>query len=237
MKKILLSVLTITIMLALVACSNTNPADNSSHNSSEPPLTSNDESNTKTSDTKTSDPSTPGEEITRPPASAELSKEWSSFEFELQGKLYTLPISYSELAADGWAVKHDEELDETLGADEYIAGYITLAYNNEENTDIGVQFANMGDKELSLKECYVSGIQLFENPLSENTVCYFPGGFTLGSTMDDVEALYGQTGKGLETSTTVELKYQKQNYDDVMLTFVKETGKLEKMRMTNAYLP
>ena len=36
--------------------------------------------------------------------------DWTSFEFALNNKVYTWPITYSELTADGYVIKYDEDV-------------------------------------------------------------------------------------------------------------------------------
>lgn len=245
-KRTFLAVIVATMML-LSACDTEAPTDHSGNNSATPSESFGNSGNNsitssasnKEGEGAATDSITPEaiEEPTRPLVSADLSSEWSSFQFELEGKLYTLPFSYSELEANGWIAQDNQELDETLESGKYVINYTTLVYSNKENTEIYVQFANLDEKDMPLRECYVSGIQFAQYSWSENTVLYFPGGFTLGSTKQDVEKLYGEPSNTQESSTTIEWKYETKNYNDVIFTFTKETGKIEKMRMSNAYLP
>lgn len=231
-KKTLLAVMIATILL-LSACGTKTTSDSYGSNSTAPP-TSNSEDNTATTDSATF---APAEETTRPKASADLSSEWSSYQFELEGKLYTLPFRYSELEANGWSTLDTKELDETLEAGKYTVTSTTIVNNNKENCEISIQFSNLDDNDMPLKDCYVSGISLFDSSWSKNTVLYFPGGLTIGSTKEEVNALYGESGDVNETSATIVWKYQTENYTDVIFNFIKETGKIESMKMYNPYLP
>jgi len=177
------------------------------------------------------------EEIARPSANANLSAEWLSFQFELEGQIYTLPVLYSELEANGWVAQNEKDLDDILEVGQYTVSYTTLINGSEENTEISVQFANLSDGALTMRECYVSGIQFYATSWNENTTLYFPGGFALGNTLEEVKTLYGEPETTQEYSTTTEWKYSTENYNNVILTFTNDTGVIEKMRMSNAYLP
>jgi hypothetical protein len=228
MRKILILALAFVFALSTAACGN------NSGNSSEPPPDSVSDDGDEQTDSRSSGTI---HQIARPPVSAELSTEWSSFQFELEGKIYTLPILYSELEADGWTTANSGDLDETLEAGNYIVGNTTLVNSNKENSEVSVQFANLGDADATLKECYVSGVQFAEYSWNKATYIYFPGGFTIGSAKDEVQASYGEPSEIQEYSSTIEWKYQTQIYDGVTFTFTKETGAIEQMRMTNLYLP
>lgn len=225
--------LILVLSLSLVACGDNSAPSDSGNNSTTEPLTSDNDDVTTTVEAVTSGTV---EEISRPPASAELSAEWNSYQFELEGKIYTLPLRYSELEANGWTAQNAKNMEETLESGKYILNYITLSYGGKENTEIGVQFVNLDDEDRTLAECYVGGIQLAENSWNKNTVLYFPGGFTIGSTKEEVEALYGEPNATQDRSTTIEWTYETQNYATLTFTFTKETGKIEKMRMSNLYL-
>jgi len=233
MKKIGLLAPALILALSLTSCGSKTNNDLPDNNSTEPPV-ANDSGETTPTDSEKSEAAG---EITRPPASAELSAEWNTFQFELEGEIFTLPIRYSELEAKGWVAENDKDMDNTLEAGNYILNYTTIVNNNKENSEISVQFANLSDKDLPLRECYVSGIQLFEYSTSKDTVLYFPGGFTMGSEKAEIEALYGEPSETQEFSNTVEWTYKDQIYASVILTFTKETGEIEKMRMSNIYLP
>jgi hypothetical protein len=246
MKKIVLVALVFLLVFSLAACGDnavpdTSAPDTSGNNSPTPPATNNGGAAAPTDSEAPEAPETPEtpemvEETARPPASAELSAEWSSFQFELEGKIYTLPIRYSELEANGWVAENAQDMDEILEAGKYILNYQTMVYSDKENSEIAVQFANLGDEDVPLSECHVSGIQFSEYSWNKDTVLYFPGGFTIGSTQEEVEALYGEPSETQELSSTVEWKYKTQIYDDVIFTFTKESGKIEKMRISNIYL-
>jgi hypothetical protein len=177
------------------------------------------------------------EEIDLPPASAELSSQWNSFQFELEGAIYTLPMRWTELEANGWAAGNSRDMDEILEPGKYILNYMTMVYSNKENSEIYVQFANLGDEDMPLGDCYVSGIQFAGYSWNKNTSIYFPGGLTVGSTRAEVEALYGQPSETQGASSALEWKYQTQIYEDVIINFNSDTEKIEKMRMSNIYLP
>jgi len=245
MKKIVLLALALILALSFAACGGNTGSDNSEDNVTSSSVVDDGDDATPT-DTEPAETLEGSEgskgseatgETTRPPASAELSPEWDSFQFDLEGVIYTLPIRYSELEANGWVAQNEQDLEETLEPDQYIAGYITLVNSNKENSEISAQFANLDDEDMLLHECYVSGIQFAEYSWSEDTVLYFPGGFTIGSTMEEVEALYGEPSETSELSATVDWKYQTEIYDGITITFTKETGEIEKLRMTNLYLP
>lgn len=175
--------------------------------------------------------------LVRPPASAELSGEWNSYQFELQGKIYTLPILYSQLEADGWSLHNKEDREETLKSNQYILSYLTLIHGEDEDTETGAQFSNFSKETLTLPDCYVTSISIGNYSWNENAVLYFPGGISIGSTQAEVEALYGKSAEITESSATTDWTYRTDNYGYIIFTFTNETGTIERMRMSNNLVP
>ena len=260
MKKVLTMVLALVMVFSLLTGCGSNSAvdtessstsDSGSENAAEPAdsnddSTEADEFNDDTdsaaaeSDVNTdseADEAEVSEETPKPPASADLSSEWSSYQFQLEDKIYTLPIRYSDLEADGWSIKYEGNKEESIKAGSYILNYITLTCSNKENAEIEVQFANLDDKDMQITDCYVASVQYWEHSSNKDTVIYFPGGLTLGSTKEEVAALYGEPNEINSFSNTDKWKYEIQNYDDVTLTINKDTGIIEQIEMANMYLP
>lgn len=252
MKKQTVLILAVAVLLSLTACSGNNSSATSTtkETASTEPTTSTDstdstdpttsttptdstDSTDSTDPTTSTDPATPEEtEVTIPLASSDLSTEWSSYQFELNGKIYSLPVSYSEFVANGWAPKSDKQLADTLEPDQYRLSYITL-YNGEN--EISVEFANLDKETLPLSKCYVSGIMF--TSLHKGNTPIFPGNIAIGSPMDTVKTLYGEPPENKERSYSIEWMYQEQIYDHVKITFDPTTKIVTDLSMANLYLP
>lgn len=239
MKKRMALVLATALLLALTACGGESPSSSEANESttssavtsSTPEATS---SAPEATSSEAETASTPeASEAERPVASTDLSTEWDSFQFELNGALYTFPATYAEFEANGWGPGKGVDLGDTLTRNQYTVSFVTLLHGDNEVT---VQFSNLGDEEAAMRDCHVTAVQLSDLH-SGNTTLIFPGNIALGSTQDDVQSQYGEPKEKKESSATTDWKYQTEIYDDVILTFDNETNKITKLRMSNMYLP
>lgn len=171
------------------------------------------------------------EEVILPVASPDLSSDWSSYQYELNGVIYTLPTPYAELEANGWTPDKNVDLTDTLNKSQYTIGSARLWNGNDE---ISVTFYNPGDEELPFSECYIGGIKLFETSRGK-TVLIFPGNVTMGSLLEDVESLYGEP-MSKEEGSSIRLKYERGNYNYVGVDFNPETEKATYLGMFNLHV-
>lgn len=232
MKKIFSILLVLALALSLAACGG------SAAKPTSPPEPTAEPTQTLAPTEEPLETTAPTEEpaASRPPVSEELPSEWTSFQFELEGVIYTLPLKYSELEANGWVLENEDLAEEMFEVNTYTLVYQTLVNSNKENCEISVQLANLDSEERAAKDCYISGIQYTANQWTENTVIYFPGGLTSGSTMADVQALYGETEDTTVYTNTTECEYSERRYSGVLITYNNETETIEKMRMTNMFI-
>ena len=161
--------------------------------------------------------------------SAELAQEWDSFQVELNGKLYQLPAPFAEFAADGWGFD-DESL--TLAPDTY-----SLEQMKNGKQTIYARIINLDVNVLPFNECYIGSLALDEWDAERGGATLFvPGGISLGASMDDVRAAYGEPSSSSEGETFINWKYELKSYADLNVTFNSETKDVNKLDIRN-YFP
>lgn len=113
-----------------------------------------------------------------------LSDDPFSYQISIDGTVIQLPCNVSVLTDLGWIMddkKVDNTLDEnyTTGVNVYNGGcFMTLSIYNDG--DSAVKFTDAMVDDISIHESSVEGHEIF--------IC---GGLTIGSTKDDVKAVYG----------------------------------------------
>lgn len=141
------------------------------------------------------------EEETKTPISvttnsvAELSSDWKSCEFAVEGKKYKLNDSYKSYTENGWYI----DLDKMGYPDGYILNKndktystVDLLNDNFEDAEVSVGFINKGESAQDITECSIWAINV-DNSYSDTPVDFeLPGGIKKGSTLAEVEAAYGK---------------------------------------------
>lgn len=134
------------------------------------------------------------EEAKNTPANnADVSADWTSYSFSVNGKTLTLPCSYQELAeATGFAMK-------SSNAKSYLeGGYYTNVnlYTEDEDLALYIDILNDTDGDLTYAECKVVAISQTKYQAVEcgASMITFAGGLQVGQEMttDDIEAIFGE---------------------------------------------
>lgn len=157
------------------------------------------------------------EENTAKPAtttvSDELSDNWSDMQFQLNGQVFTIPCDYSAIQALGYSF----DLSEYGYENGYILNpgdstYSTITLKNAEGAELSVGFKNTGDTAKDITECqlWAIGTDIAYADAAPDLV--FPGGITWGSTLEEVEAVYGTLNE--EDIYTSDLGYKAYYYID-----------------------
>lgn len=123
----------------------------------------------------------------------DVSADWTTYSFSVNGKTLTLPCSYQELAdATGFAMK-------SADAKSYLeGGYYTNVnlYTEDEDLALYIDILNDTDGDLTYAECKVVAISQTEYQAVERgaSMITFAGGLQVGleMTTDDIEAIFGE---------------------------------------------
>lgn len=129
-----------------------------------------------------------------------ISKIWSDLQFAFDGDIYTLPIAYSKLSANGWKV-HLEDYGYTDGlvieAGARLSAAVSLyneAYN--EKFTINVGFVNNSDRDMDITECQIwefgCDISYGYTKLDNVPLMVIANGVTWGSDIEEIREVYGE---------------------------------------------
>ncbi len=116
--------------------------------------------------------------------------DWSSFQFAINNKVYTWPVTYSELAADGYVIEEDKEVDYD-NPDEFISRFHTMYHKDNSDIWFSANFKKGTPGEQGASDYYVECLSVFA------TITELQGGFILcngvktGMNYDEVVALMG----------------------------------------------
>ena len=143
---------------------------------------------------------------------------------QIKDEVVQLPASYKELK---------EKLDFTLVSGENIRSedylvdggdfFSIIVSLDDFGNQVEFYLRNLSEERISLKECQVQEISEF----SANSV-FFPGGITLGSSMEEVEAVLGECYTEEEHSDSLEYKYNIM-ITDKTIPFFTEPGASSKL--------
>lgn len=101
-------------------------------------------------------------------------------------KNYVLPVTFSELAADGWS------LDSSVSA--YIGGKGSEStYMEKDGEKIGITLENYTGNAILPEHAYISRIDVDTNYYTGNIV--FPGGISMADDGSKIESVYGDLGE------------------------------------------
>jgi hypothetical protein len=119
-----------------------------------------------------------------------------SLMFSLDDIIYTLPVCFSELEANGWGPNDSDYppgstfANHTLKPDESIGWRLTIGEQN-----VVVSFINLSKEALPISECSINQILILIHeslPTMKDTKFILPGNIRMGSTHKDVIAAYGE---------------------------------------------
>lgn len=170
--------------------------------------------NTVKEEVKKDDESKDKKETTAP---ANLSADWKSSEFTLNGKSYKINDDYTKFNADGWYVdlkKAGYEDGYILNKNDKVFSTIDFLNDKFDDADVNVGFINLGEKAKDVTECQVWAITV-DNKYSDTPIDFtLPGGIKNGSTLAEVEAAYGIPTDESDIYRSEDLGYTTYTYDN-----------------------
>lgn len=118
-------------------------------------------------------------------APSSIGADLYSFDFEIEGHLYSLPCPVSELINNGFTIDQSN-------SDEYVAagssGHVTLRYNNQS---IRLWIDNPSDYATIPEYCFFKDFETGSDNYDPTFSVVTPGGITLGTKEDDLLAAIG----------------------------------------------
>lgn len=152
------------------------------------------------------------EQVTPPVKTPTLgSKDWSSMTFVLDGKSYTLPFSYSDIKFD-WSfdlADYGHADGYTLNPREYVYPTIHLEHDTYD-CDFSVGLENNSTTAKDITECDIWAASVDIMYSDSYPSLELPGGLTWGSTLKEVEDIFGIPE---DTYYSEALDYWQYNYD------------------------
>lgn len=134
------------------------------------------------------------EEVTEPAATEEivskLSDELFSFSIFIDGNVIQLPCNAADLAAIGWKMKDDKAT--SMLADGYTTG---VNVYHEDGSYITLSIYNVSGDNLTFDACEVDSISVSTYGIEGEHDIHIVGGLKIGSTKDDVIAMFGEALK------------------------------------------
>lgn len=166
-------------------------------------------------------------------ATANMGDDVYSGELYLDGVKYQMPIAVQELAENGWKISDAITVAETT-IPAYTAYSNVIYMNNREankgkGASVRVGLMNLFDEEVKLEESYLYDIGF--STLTGNKVI-LPKGITLSSTLEEVEAAYGEPTEkkvyDLDSIQRTNMEYYK---DGIKVSFTFEETEEEPPKM------
>lgn len=162
---------------------------------------------------------------------------WKDFSFELEGKSLSLPCSLEDLKAAGFEV----DAEYTNVGEDYIINpneyeYATVKYNGEWDSYLTVYFVNDSSEAKKVSECQVGGIACssYDSEYKMQFELVFAGGITVGSTMDEVIAVYGEPTEKYEDDDYSSYEWRDRNYYNCgREVMTDENGRVISMQVMN----
>lgn len=164
-------------------------------------------------------------------AAATLSDKWSDFQIQIDGEIYQFPMMYEDWKAYGWTEKDP--------GDELEPNQYQMMYFEKDGVTCMVFVLNLGISNRAAEDCIVAGMELdhfdWESNIGE---VLLPGGLVRGtSTLEDIEAAYGQPSDSYEGDLYYDYTYETDYNSSVELYVYKESGVLEDVEVRNFVEP
>ncbi|MFV0399204.1 MAG: transglutaminase domain-containing protein [Oscillospiraceae bacterium] len=160
-------------------------------------------------------------------STGKLSSDPYSFQFQLDGVVYSLPADYSQFEAEGW--KNDEFASNTLASRKKTLG--EQVKKGDEVVTLGL--VNTGSSEVRYNKAMVSKITLDDYYAKKGAELLFPGGIKIGSTEKEVLAAYGEPTDTIETKSQKSFYYEKDVYSTLRITINLESETVTSLSMEN----
>jgi len=117
-----------------------------------------------------------------------LSDNLDSPMFYLEGVIYTLPVHFSELEANGW---RPYDPDNRFATDILEPGDFDIWTLTDGYQYVSVSVTNISEEAMPVSESYITGLAALSGMHDARLI--FPGNIMFGSTYEDVMAAHGDT--------------------------------------------
>lgn len=178
----------IAAVLAFSGCSKTDaPSSSEASSASEEASSIASSAPAEDSSSEVSSVSDDSSDVSVPAAGgAELADSWESMEIAINGVVYRPGDMVSDYIASGWEMDAGNE-GATLPGNTLSWMYMTSGENK-----ITVSYINENETATPIEECAVTKVKFSTFDFRKGGTFELPGGLTTGSTLEDVQALYGE---------------------------------------------
>ncbi len=138
--------------------------------------------------------------------------DWKSLSFGLDGKTYKLKNFYSDFKENGWTMDTSGFESDTL--DSMYKTFSTIRLSNPKYSDAEVKIGlfNMASEKKPFADCQYWAITV-DNSWSDTPVDFaLPGGIKYGSTLEEIERVYGKPTDEDDIYRSESLKYTEYEY-------------------------
>ncbi len=138
--------------------------------------------------------------------------DWKSLSFGLDGKIYKLKNFYSDFKENGWTMDTSGFESDTL--DSMYKTFSTIRLSNPKYSDAEVKIGlfNMASEKKPFADCQYWAITV-DNSWSDTPVDFaLPGGIKYGSTLEEIERVYGKPTDEDDIYRSESLKYTEYEY-------------------------
>lgn len=138
--------------------------------------------------------------------------DWKSLSFGLDGKTYKLKNFYSDFSKSGWTMDTSGFESDTL--DPMYKTFSTIRLSNPKYSDAEVKIGliNLASEKKPFDECQYWAITV-DNSWSDTPVEFvLPGGIKYGTTLEEIERVYGKPTDEDDIYRSESLKYTEYEY-------------------------
>lgn len=148
--------------------------------------------------------------------------------FYLDGKVYQLPVLVSDLMDGGWIFEEDLKKQFAEFPAYTVSNSINIDNENDNQKLISISLINPFEEKLALEEVYVESLTIAK--FTANKII-LPQGITWKSTLEEVEAAYGEPSDKSVDEAGASLVYENETWE-ISISFVtSEAGKTTMSRV------
>jgi len=170
---------------------------------------------------------------------AGLPDDLYSFTLALDGKIYALPAPFSEFAANGWEIEEAKASGNVDSSDESLSpgSLSNPAMIKKGEQTLLVTFVNNYDDDRILPDCDIASISTTNDSSGQGSpIIVFPGNIKIGSSEENVLALYGEPTDTYEYADFNLLYYSKDDSARVSISIRKSDNCVGALGMENRFL-
>ncbi len=116
--------------------------------------------------------------------------DWTSFEFYMGEKIYTWPVTYSELLDDGYVIKKEEGYDYEY-TEKFLSRHHTMYYEGDKTIWFSANFDEATLLNSNSTDYYVKSLAFYEGTTDEKYDIVLCNGIRLGITYEEMTSMIG----------------------------------------------